>query len=1231
MLQIAQDTGEGVAIMAARKEKKGKAHAVNVLSGRLASPHGAPDLRAFQQALRAKIQPEELLNALAPGGEWWQRHSVPAQTHHLRDAGAWLQAHWQAAPFDLAEQLLTVLGEGRRQRLHLILDAESCGAPLKDTALCLHIQEAAHTYRLRVRVTFVGEPSPTSKACLEQLATLVTLRVDQVAPVRHGSRSRTRTRPSSANANASSAHLPGGPHTIARPQSAYRGMNRSASAHQASTPPRPQSATRGKDQGPMTGATWRKLSVRIASLDRELLPTVKTKRWLRQRSLKALGLTLFQVATCDCVFRGFAMDGSTLALEHAQRYIKVRSGDEVVYVEPHSINIRAYRACLRRLYQVYLARLEAVAMAFASNAERQARLLDLARAMNEPDMALMLAELEQVKSIEDQLSRLYTGNSARPTEAVSGMSSVASSASDADDLDTEGHTPSMVDPRHEDWQLSSSLVHAVNLRAHEPSLVVSQYSDEHLHVTGTHFEAEQAVIAEHPLTGRLLSAVVDNGPPKSANTGTAISVALIFDGDHHVYQVSPAKVVVAMVARSLSINDACLIPRPDTAHEYLLARVLEIHEAGLNNTQIGCQAMDGHIYWHPLDEVAPMTAEQHDALLHSLQARVQARLEGLLTQAQQDSAWEAGQHTDTEPDCTLPLRLPPHESPTTPILNANVQRELRTRSTSMGKDATLDTDGDIGSNGFLDRSIVATTQTSNAWLDNSTQTERDPFDSSSAVPIGASSKTDAAISAGTLAWSEPGPRSFINTELEATHTGFEATNPSPHGAAPTLSPQPSELLSPGLASQSIQHTHVARAWQVQPTVQSSTRSERESTQQRTLGILLPPVLENGVEGEVLAEAEQAGLNIVYVQRVCVSRSQVEALYMDLHDATTRQHLTEVFHGGAALVVVLEGPGAIPTWRQLCGLGDGLEDAHTLLYAAPSRLHYQHALDTLLGFEYQPFGAAGPREWRVVHATVQDVQHLAMSEPYLGQDVFYRHSLDGLFHRAVLSSYLGSGVFVGHAPAQYGSTRQILLANETFFLCSAMEQRPCRTGDKVLATHPMISDTWIPARVEADVDAAGTLLVIYPDETASYLRDVEARVLPNQDEAMFAELWKTAMQARLRYCARDVVCLDPHSGYFYPAIVTATDDLFEFAVALAGTVPNQTTSASHILVRAADAVLREGDCVAAPVADKDGELEDASQDASATDVLAPAKVRCWHNLVVRQREFPGSWYDGGILT
>ena len=33
--------------------------------------------------------------------------------------------------------------------------------------------------------------------------------------------------------------------------------------------------------------------------------------------------------------------------------------------------------------------------------------------------------------------------------------------------------------------------------------------------------------------------------------------------------------------------------------------------------------------------------------------------------------------------------------------------------------------------------------------------------------------------------------------------------------------------------------------------------------------------------------------------------------------------------------------------------------------------------------------------------------------------------------------------------------------------------------------------------------------------------------------MFAELWKTAMQARLRYCTRDVVCLDPHSGYFYP--------------------------------------------------------------------------------------------------
>jgi len=88
--------------------------------------------------------------------------------------------------------------------------------------------------------------------------------------------------------------------------------------------------------------------------------------------------------------------------------------------------------------------------------------------------------------------------------------------------------------------------------------------------------------------------------------------------------------------------------------------------------------------------------------------------------------------------------------------------------------------------------------------------------------------------------------------------------------------------------------------------------------ERTLGIVKPDAVSNNFVGEVIRLAEKAGLRVVALKVLHLSKLEAQGFYQVHRERPFFDSLTDFMSEGPAVLMVFEGEGAIPTWRKVMG-------------------------------------------------------------------------------------------------------------------------------------------------------------------------------------------------------------------------------------------------------------------------------------------------------------------------
>ena len=91
--------------------------------------------------------------------------------------------------------------------------------------------------------------------------------------------------------------------------------------------------------------------------------------------------------------------------------------------------------------------------------------------------------------------------------------------------------------------------------------------------------------------------------------------------------------------------------------------------------------------------------------------------------------------------------------------------------------------------------------------------------------------------------------------------------------------------------------------------------------ERTLSIIKPDAVRKNAIGSICARFEQAGLKILAMRMMQLSRAQAEGFYAVHRERPFFRDLVEFMTTGPVLVQVLEGEGAIAANRDLMGATD----------------------------------------------------------------------------------------------------------------------------------------------------------------------------------------------------------------------------------------------------------------------------------------------------------------------
>ncbi len=91
--------------------------------------------------------------------------------------------------------------------------------------------------------------------------------------------------------------------------------------------------------------------------------------------------------------------------------------------------------------------------------------------------------------------------------------------------------------------------------------------------------------------------------------------------------------------------------------------------------------------------------------------------------------------------------------------------------------------------------------------------------------------------------------------------------------------------------------------------------------ERTLAIVKPDAVRRWLTGDILKRVEAAGLTIVAMRKIHLSRADAEKFY-DVHKARPFfRGLCDYMISGPVVIAVLQGENAISKWRQLMGATD----------------------------------------------------------------------------------------------------------------------------------------------------------------------------------------------------------------------------------------------------------------------------------------------------------------------
>jgi nucleoside-diphosphate kinase len=91
--------------------------------------------------------------------------------------------------------------------------------------------------------------------------------------------------------------------------------------------------------------------------------------------------------------------------------------------------------------------------------------------------------------------------------------------------------------------------------------------------------------------------------------------------------------------------------------------------------------------------------------------------------------------------------------------------------------------------------------------------------------------------------------------------------------------------------------------------------------QRTLAIIKPDAVGNGIAGRILARIEEAGFRVRALRMIHLTKHDAEGFYHVHRQRPFFGGLTDFMSSGPCIVMCLEGPDAINRWRLLMGATD----------------------------------------------------------------------------------------------------------------------------------------------------------------------------------------------------------------------------------------------------------------------------------------------------------------------
>jgi len=91
--------------------------------------------------------------------------------------------------------------------------------------------------------------------------------------------------------------------------------------------------------------------------------------------------------------------------------------------------------------------------------------------------------------------------------------------------------------------------------------------------------------------------------------------------------------------------------------------------------------------------------------------------------------------------------------------------------------------------------------------------------------------------------------------------------------------------------------------------------------ERTLAIIKPDAVSRGTVGEILARIREAGLGVVAMKSLRLTKAEAEGFYAVHRKQPFFQDLTGFMSSGKVFVLVLEGENAIGRWRETMGSTD----------------------------------------------------------------------------------------------------------------------------------------------------------------------------------------------------------------------------------------------------------------------------------------------------------------------